>query len=295
MAVSARLDAVELVWRRQKLWSRTADRGKARVERQRRTALIALLVGAVAGTAAAQLSAVSRPAATTLAVVAALAVGAGAFVRGRTGTTASDDWATARSVSEALKAQVFLYLSGVAPYHGTAHRRLLDDTNALCAKAGNQLTNDTVLGTVEPLPEIDGVDSYVTSRLTGHKGQIAYFRGNADRYVKTLGRYRVLETILGAAAAALLAFASVVHVDALTAWIGVVTTVAAALAAHSAQAEYEFLVAEYRATADLLEELVADRAALTEHEFVAACERVLSRQNESWLRRLGSETPEKDQ
>ncbi|GAB3738778.1 hypothetical protein GCM10027598_67410 [Amycolatopsis oliviviridis] len=293
--MNTRLDVVGIVWRRQKLWSRTADRGKAQVERKRRVALLSLLAGAVAGTAAAQLSAVSRPAATTLAVIAALAVGAGAFVRGRTSTASPGDWATARSVSEALKAQVFLYLSGVAPYRGIAHRRLLDDANALCAKAGNHLTNGTVLDAVDPLPEVDDVDSYVCSRLTGEDGQIPYFRGKADQYVKKLGGYRVLETILGVAAAGLLAFTSVLHVDALTAWIGVLTTVAAALAAHSAQAEYEFLVAEYRATADLLEELVTDRESLTDHAFVTACERVLSRQNESWLRRLGTETPEKDQ
>ncbi|MFC3453332.1 DUF4231 domain-containing protein [Amycolatopsis speibonae] len=295
MDVNAPLDPVGIVWKKQKLWSLTADKGKAQVERSRRAVLVALLVGAVAGTAAAQLSAVSRPAATTLAVLAALAVGAGSFARGRMVTTSPSDWATARSVSEGLKAQVFLYLAGVAPYHGTAGRRLLDDANALCDKAGNHLTNGTVVKALEPLPKVGSVDSYVLSRLAGGKGQISYFRGKADQYVKTLGGYRALEITLGAVATALLAFASVVHVDSLTAWIGVVTTVAAALAAHSAQAEYEFLVAEYRATADLLEELVADRKSLTDQEFVVACERVLSRQNESWLRRLGSETPEKDQ
>jgi hypothetical protein len=80
--------------------------------------------------------------------------------------------------------------------------------------------------------------------------------------------------------------------------VPVLTTVTAALTAHAAAARYEYLLVEYLRTAAELERLRSrrqssaggsgGRSAEAEDEFVEACERVISVQNEGWMAKLTS-------
>jgi hypothetical protein len=227
--------------------------------------------------------------ATTLAAVAAIGVGLGAFVRSRVSVGAVQDWTAARAASEALKAQVHVFLAGAAPYRDGSARRLIDDAAETCRRAAKVARHTVrVQGDGKELPKLSDVDSYFAVRVAG---QIhGYYRPTAEALALRLKRLRWAEIVLGAAGTVLFAVAGVFGSGSLTAWIGVITTVVAALAAHSAQAEYEYLMTEYDRTANRLQDLHSSRVAGSneaDDALVAACERVIFDQNEAWLTRIG--------
>jgi hypothetical protein len=83
----------------------------------------------------------------------------------------------------------------------------------------------------------------------------------------------------------------------LSAWIAVVTTISAAVAAHVGAARYEYQLIEYLRTADELSQLRRDAAATTSaaelDQLVVRCERIISIQNEGWMAKL-SAMPEQE-
>ena len=115
--------------------------------------------------------------------------------------------------------------------------------------------------------------------------------------IRELTHGRGAELTLAAAAVVLAATAGSLGVKGAAAWVPVITTVSAALAAHVAAARYEFLLVEYARTAAQLERLrdgrqsLADpgQAAHADDGFVAQCERVISAQNEAWMAKLSSD------
>lgn len=289
MTEPSAVESVDLVWTRQRIWSRTAGNLKDRVDHKRLFSLVTLLVCAVLGTLATQLESREPALATTLAVVAAVGVALGAFVRSRVSVGAVQDWTAARAASEALKAQVHVFLAGAAPYRDRSVRRLVDDAAATCRRADKVRRHTVgVKDDGRKLPNVSDVDSYFAVRVAG---QIhGYYRPAAEAHALRLKRLRRAELVLGAVGAVLFALASVVSTGSVTAWIGVITTVVAALAAHSAQAEYEYLMTEYDRTANRLQDLLSSRVAGSDEAddaLVAACERVIFDQNEAWLTRIG--------
>jgi hypothetical protein len=83
----------------------------------------------------------------------------------------------------------------------------------------------------------------------------------------------------------------------LSAWIAVITTISAAVAAHVGATRYEYQLLEYLRTADELSRLRRDASAtkspteLDQH--VVRCERIISIQNEGWMAKLSS-TPDQE-
>ena len=87
----------------------------------------------------------------------------------------------------------------------------------------------------------------------------------------------------------LAAVAAAGELDALAAWVAVVTTLAAALSSHVAASRWEYQLVEYLRTAAELGRLrdewsvagALDEAA--EDRFVERCEHVVSIQNDGWM------------
>jgi hypothetical protein len=279
---------VTLLWRRQSVWSQAANRLKARQGRARTTALVLTIAGAVLGTASAELLGVAAGPGRVLAACSCVALALASYVVAGAGPQVVRDWTRARSVSEALKADVYCYLAAAGPFRGedreaAALRRLEE----LTEPAGDLLKH--VAG-IEPvardLPPVHDTATYAEVRVRGQLER--YYRPKARKMAARVSWGRRVEVGLGALAAALGALVAVYPAAAVSAWIGVVTTVATAIAAHVGAARYEHQQIEFTRTADELERLLTRRGGdLGDDAFVQACERVISIENEGWMAKLG--------
>jgi hypothetical protein len=280
---------IALLWQRQSVWSQAANRLKAKITRARTTALLLIIVGAVLGTASAQ---AQGTAGRGLAAGAAVALALASFASRSSSPTAVRDWTRARSVSEAIKADVYTYLSGVRPFNGADREEVaLRQFDNLTRRVHDIIKHTTGLTPIDrPLPAVQDVNTYVELRVAPQVS--GYYRPKAREMAGKVQLAHALEVTLSAIAAALAAVVAVLPSAGLSAWIGVLTTVATAVAAHTGASRYEYQQVEFTRTADELERLTAFRTAggyQDDQEFVLACERIISIQNEGWMAKLGTD------
>jgi SMODS and SLOG-associating 2TM effector domain 1 len=124
-----------------------------------------------------------------------------------------------------------------------------------------------------------------------------YYRPKARQLQRRLSQFRRVEVVLAIAGVLLGALAASVAKVGLGAWIAVVTTISASVAAHVGATRYEYQLIEYLRTADELSRLRRDAAAIAVpaelDQLVVQCERIISIQNEGWMAKLSS-TPEEE-
>jgi SMODS and SLOG-associating 2TM effector domain 1/Protein of unknown function (DUF4231) len=283
-----------LAWQRQSVWSQAANRLKGNLTRSRAITLGLTIAGALLATLAVQVATLSSPTGKVLTWAGAVAVGLVPVIRGRFGSPVVQDWTRARSTSEALKSEVFMYLAGTGRYRGSDRdQQLQDQVDAIERDAGDLIVNTAGLQpVVRGLPAVHDVDSYVQQRVTAQID--GYYRPQAARQQRRLARVRQAEFVLGGAGAVLAAVGATWQLSSATVWVPVLTTVSAALTAHAAAARYEYLLLEYLRTAAELERLrghyrsSASRGGSEsiEDAFVATSEHVISVQNEGWMAKL---------
>lgn len=279
---------MESVWAQQSVWSQAANRLKRSLGRSRTVALGLAIAGAVAATLATQVATLSSVAGKALALAAAVAVGLVPLARRGASPQAIREWTRARSVSEALKSEAYVFLAGVAPYRGPERDHEFADRTDSVARDAEDLLRHTAGITPQrrELPAVHDVDSYVTQRVSS---QIDWYRQKARELESRLTVVRRAEIVLSALGVVLAAVAATFGTEEASAWVAVVTTVAAALTAHAAASRYEYQLVEYLRTAAELERL-RDRHASSlgaqdesDDEFVQRCEHVISIQNEAWM------------
>ncbi len=270
-------DPADRVWRAHRRWSLAANRAKSELDWSRRLTLLPAVVAAFAGAAAvgtgwSVLAGVSA-AATAVAAVFAARTG-GAELRGAT---------RLRAVSEALKAEVYMYLARAGRYRG-------DDRDVeLDRRSAELLADDEGIGVrvarqrpdASPLPAVHDAKSYVDIRLTGQLD--GYYRPRAARLAGWATRFHYAQftlTVLGGTLAGVAAAGD----TQVAGWIGALTTAATAVAAHSAAARHEYLALTYDRTAQHLEAL-RDRwsSGRLGDDVVTECEKLLAVQNDAWL------------
>jgi biopolymer transport protein ExbB/TolQ len=297
------------IWRRRIAWSRAADKLKTRITYARVAALVLSAAGAVAEMIAATFLSDVPHWRTGFAGLGAVLLGSATYVTARLLTVdAIRAWTRARSVSEAIKAEIYTFCAQANPYTSTdAFDVLLEKTNAVQANARDleRYVAAVETGATTP-PPVMSQGEYIAKRV---QQQInGYYRTTARRYARRLAVFRGAEFCLGLIGTVLGTLATfmssqeAVHGTSNTsvsAWVAVVTTLGAALAAHVAANRYDFLVMSYFGTARRLEDLVnkwlsvpADRkssGAWT--EFVSACENAISVENESWLAKWMEKDP----
>jgi hypothetical protein len=289
-------------WNRQSIWSQTADRLKRRITRSRLVALALTVAGAVFATASSQLAGSQAALSRTFAFIAAVAIALVPVVRIGSTRQVVEQWTRARSVSEALKADVYRYLAGTSPFRGSDRDGLLAARSAEYERAAHDMVMHAEGATARQrtLPAVHDVASYLEHRIS--RQITGYYRPNARQMLRGLSRLRAAETVLVIVAALLSAAAATFAVDQLTAWTGVATTVAAAVAAHMAAGRYELQYVEFTRTASILEQLRAGFAARDvngpatgggdhdsrrqEDEFVDSAELAISIQNEAWMAQM---------
>jgi hypothetical protein len=284
---------VEELWREQSLWSQTANRMKRHIDRARLAALVLVVLVAVAGTVAAELSDLAPVVARVLAVIAA----AGALVLPRLrplwSGTALRDWTRTRSVSEALKSDVYLWLAGAPPYQGDVDAVVLRDrTDKLRADAADLHSKRAgITAAQRALPAVHDLPSFFTVRIADQIDK--YYMLKAAERLSRLKMFRRIEIGLGFVGAALGVLAATLGTS-LTSWIAVVATIGTALAVHVSAGRYEFQLIEFERTAERLRQLhsraTAGAGPAVLARLAVQAEEVISVENQGWMAKL-AETP----
>lgn len=276
------MDPLQYAWEEQSVWSQAADRLKAELERNRAWVLRLGVAGAMLSGAAVAWG-IDRDLGKVLAALSALAVGIAGLLR-QSGQGGVQSWTNARAVSEALKSEVYLHLARV-----NDGVRFEEQLEAIDNDASGLIEHRAGLAPKErPLPEVDGIDSYVEHRIDD---QIGYYERSAKKLRGRVTWVRRAEGALAVAGVVLAALGAIVAADALAVWVPVVTTVAGAIAAHAAAERYEYLLVEYLRTAHALRRL-RDRQgtarSLSDEELIRRAEGILSAQNAAWLVKVTS-------
>jgi hypothetical protein len=292
MTITTTHDLVEELWRKQRAWSRAADRAKSEVERFRLLSLVLVVLAAALGTAAPVLAPIEPAAGRIAGVVAGVSLGLLPLVRRRLRLPTYERWSRLRSISEAIKAEIYRYLAGVRPYRGEDKVRVLFERTG---RFLNESSSGDLVGLlrksdeeVRPLPDIHDVPSYIEVRA---RRQIErYYEPKRQAMRRRARIVRAAQVVLGAISVALGLVAGL-GATSLAPWIGVVGTVSGAVIAHSAAARYGFLELEYARTADELKRTITRYSIHEQDEesddaLVRRCERVISYQNEAWMAEL---------
>jgi hypothetical protein len=280
--------AVDVVWRRQNLWSQAATRAKRTLTRVRSWVLGLTVAAAVLGTLSAQLHEMKR-ASLWLAIGTAIALALAPFLATRSRHDAVQAWTELRSVAETLKADVYRYLAGVTPFAGPDRDAVLLSRLDLSEKDAGplMLRLDDLTPAPKALPPVRDVGSYLADRVDG---QVAgYYRPAARQMARRSARLRRVTVTLAAASAALAAVAGVAGGAPVLAWVGVLTTVVTALTTYTATQRYETQQLEFSRTASQLERLRAGWTpgdAAADDLVVAESERLISISNAGWMAEL---------
>ena len=286
------VSVIEWAWQRQSVWDQTARRLRAAPRLARQLGLVLTVVAAALALAAAQLKPVSQSAAIGLAVAAAIVLAGVGLLRNRQSIEQVRRWTLARSISEAIKTEVFLFLTRSRDY-GTADReeRLDAEVQRLEKEAGDlQRYVQRVEPEPVPLPQVRDLPSYINDRVTTYAG--SYYRKASLRMQRRLRAAKAIEVGLILLAAALAA--TTATWPNVGAWAAVATTAAGVVAARVASEHYESLWIAYSSAANELVRLVTRRTAadgrpLSERELISECERVISAQTQAWMAKWGED------
>jgi SMODS and SLOG-associating 2TM effector domain 1/Protein of unknown function (DUF4231) len=285
-------DVLTWAWDKQSQWSQAAGNLKKSLFLARKIALWLAVSAAVLATLTVQLAGVSPAWGRGLALAAAVAAAFIPVAQRSTSRTRVQDWTRARSVSEALKAEVYRFMAGVAPYRGTDRQEVFTKRTGQFLSDAHELTRLTVgiLPKPRALPQVSDVDSYITERV--RQQMDTYYREQSAEMKRLGDRYRTIVNVLAFVAVLLGVAASSTGTHQFAGWAPVVTTVIAAVAAYSAVNRFDALMLEYSRTYEQLERLLLERPRAAgpdrqaeEDRFVAEAEAVISVQNESWMAR----------
>ena len=293
------ISAAEWAWQRQSVWSQTANKLKAGPSRARSAQLVLTVAAAALALAGSQLKGASFPASLVLGIVAALALAGVGLLRGQTNTEQVRRWTRARSVSEAIKTEVYTFLTGTGRYGGADREARLEAEIQRLEREATGLSpfSRGIQPVARPLPPVRDLESYLRFRVRDSQLR-DYYDKNAKELEDRIGQLKVVQITLALVAAGLAAVASVA--PSVAAWAAVATTAGGAVTAYVASQRYEFLWIEYNRTASELRRLLerrtaADGGQLSDAELVSECEQVISVQNQAWMAKWGEEDSSSNQ
>jgi hypothetical protein len=296
------------LWRRRVVWSHAADLQKKALNSARVTALALSILGALLETATGTILIGTGVIHTIAGAAGAVSLAAAAYVTAHWVTPdAIRRWTRMRSVSEALKAEFYMFRAGVSPYDGiNAIQELRRKWDAISAAVQDLAAFEAAAANAaeEAMPSSQPGETYITARV---EEQITgYYQRRAREHAKALRWLRRAEIGLGLAGALLGGLASYLGDTSgagkggLAAWVAVLTTVGGAISAHIAANRLDFLVMSYYATARRLEDLIADwrmpgtaRTLEAWTKFVKDCEAAISVENEGWLAKWADQNSRK--
>ena len=286
---------LDLVWRCHRQWSQAAAAAQSQLKQWRQRNLALLVLGALAGALAAQ-HGLSSGFVTAAAAVSAVALAVAAWLQ-RTAFTSDETahWTGARAASEALKAEVYRYLSKVKPYDGAERTERLNAQLEVIQTRGRAWLVDQQLIPPDnrPLPPVSTFAGYLTERA---QEQANWHRNKIAEHVRKARTLRICQLAATGAGVVLAAVAGVLPGSHLAAWTAAATTIAAAFATHLAAEQHQRIAASYASTADQLDRLIADVDPASadpdrQAQFVLDVEQALAAQNSGWMDLLSPHAP----
>jgi hypothetical protein len=304
-------DVLAGLWQEQSRWSKRADELKRSYRSWTGPLVAAGFIGVVLSTLSPELvnwlpggsgtgAAPERSVLQILAVLAGplIVAIAAALTRELRGATTDQNWAKARGIAEALKAQGYLFAAGAPPYSNA------DSAPEQLATAIEEL--NSAAPELAPLPaaatdlsrhphEAIGVKDYVARRVTA---QAEYHEREAIKYGRQLGHWRACGLALAAISAGLGVFAGLGTNAAINVWVAVVTTAIATLTSFIYASRFEFFAATYFATATRLRsrlriwEAARDKSTAERDRFILETEAILAAQNQGWMTELSKRARE---
>lgn len=275
-------------WEQQRIWSRTSDRLKKQLDLLRAASLLLGIVAAVLAVAATLVMGDRPVLGRSLGAATAISAGLATLVQRGVTTDRIRSWTRARSVSEALKTEVYSYLAGGTRYterdqrDRTLYKRSRDLVNKVEGLLGLTVAVDP---DDKPVPAVTSIDDYITHRV---EQQIeGYYRPRAAIYLRRVWWLRATASALGAVAVVLSAVATWFELPPVSAWVPVATTIGTAVVAHIAASRYDHLIIEFQRTAYRLELLRQARSCEPGDDatFVDDCEDAISVENQGWMAR----------
>jgi hypothetical protein len=284
----ARAQALAYAWGQYRVWAATSRQKKAEIFSWKLRVLVLTIVGALLGTVSSRLSGISDPAAWIIGIAGGVSISLAAYL-GREILSPDQErlWIRARSMAEALKAEIFLFRTNAAPYDAAdpapklmervqEHLATVEDVQSATLSADEQL---------QGLPEGPlSLQDYIRERLDD---QVEHFyRPRVQQYDRLMKRWRNVNLALGALAAVLGVLGKWTG-----AWVAVITTVTTAVAAYLYANRYQYLIISYQATARQLEFLkhqwvvngAPEQDKENRNQFLQACEEAISIENNAWM------------
>jgi hypothetical protein len=285
--------AMKYIWSQYRTWAMTARKHKDQVSRWRDIVLMLSIGGAVLGILGQQLQGSRELTAwpsQVLGLLSGAALGLAAyFSKELFSPDQEGNGVRARATAEALKSEAYLLATGVGPYNDVASiDELFANLDTIRTTAGNVASLTTTeaerLAGIPSAPMT--IDEYLEQRVDD---QISWYSSQARANTTKLSRGRTLSLILGAVAVVLGLLAS--KNLSVAAWIAVIGTITAAIAARQYAGRYQFLIASYQAAAEKLARLKArweiERkmrpGTAADQKFILACEETISAENSGWM------------
>jgi SMODS and SLOG-associating 2TM effector domain 1/Protein of unknown function (DUF4231) len=287
------------LWEQQSQWSSAADTYKSSLRSWNGPLILVGFIGIVLSTVTPYLvPQTTKPDDWTawqfvLAVAGPVLVAIAALLaREILGPKSEQKWIKAREVSEALKAEGWIFAAGAPPYSNPDTAPELLATKMTELKSGAEGLGPLPLPKPprDPRPQTRLTpQQYVEQRV---KTQCKFHDDDARKNVRTLARWRAVVVVLMVVSAALGIIAGFGKQASINAWVAVVSTALATVTAYVTASRFEFLAASYAATSERLRNLATKWGAKqnltpTENDrFILDCEAVLAAQNRTWANEL---------
>ncbi|MFY0529645.1 DUF4231 domain-containing protein [Archangium gephyra] len=295
------VSAEELVWKRYRVWAKTARTLKATHERSYGWVSVLSILGAIAGIIAQQVVKPEDPVPDAVklnqwvAGMSALCVAVSTYLASQLlGVERETRWVKARGIAEAIKSQLYLFWMGVEPYQksaagpATPEQRLLEKVQKL-EKAGagpdrEQLTEAELKAS--PAKATRTIDEYITLRIEEQINK--FYKPKAMAHLNKVRRYRVVGIVLGLIGTLLGVFGATESGAQMVAWVAVVSTAAMGLTSFATAGRHQYLVSTYQAAAERLEYLLAvwsssKKTPEDERRLVLDTEAMFRAENSAWI------------
>ena len=276
-------------WNTYRAWAKVARNAQAETQRWNLVALILVCVAAIFGVIS---SAVPASLSSLAAGVATVASAFGAYLgRQFVGTGKEAEWIQTRAVAEGIKSECYRYAAKSGPYAavrspGEAAKLLVARTDEISKQAtakGLVCKDDDPVPTEgdkrEP-PDDLTKEWYKINRISD---QISFYKIGVERNQTAVNRLWWIAFVAGAAAVVFGALGA--WAQRFAPWIGVMTTIAAAVAAYGLVERRKYLIGSYAAMASSLRRIVAldEAAPATVADLVATIEDLLESEHKAWL------------
>jgi hypothetical protein len=198
-------------------------------------------------------------------------------------------WIRSRSMAEALKSEIYLFLSNSPPYDTDKKpEQLMEKAEELLVGIRDLPTEIiTEEQKQEGLPKENlTVEKYIQKRVIDQINE--FYKPSANKLKQKMKRNKNRGLFFGVLA---VLFGAVGLTGWTAGWIAVISTITVSITAYAYAGRYQYLIISYQTTGDKLERLCilwkskgkTDADTKERNEFIRECETVISIENSAWM------------